>query len=134
MNDEDKSKEQLIRELGEIRQRNSALEMDLIELKESEERFRTVVTTAGDALWTLDLGLNYTFVSPSITGVLGYSVDEIMSMNPLDILTKSSAEMVTNMLQQELQREAAEPGSKPVIRLEEIDQYHKIGSIRDFEI
>ena len=53
-------------------------------LRHSEEKYRTLVETAQDLVWTVDLDLRCTYVSPSVTKVLGYTVDEFMSMRPLD--------------------------------------------------
>src|SRR5208337_1807405 len=44
------------------------------ELARSEELYRTLVETAGDVMWALDLNLKYTYVSPSVTKLLGYTV------------------------------------------------------------
>ncbi len=52
------------------------------EIARSEELYRTLVDTAGDVMWALDLNLKYTYVSPSVTKLLGYSVAEIMGSDP----------------------------------------------------
>ncbi len=36
-------------------------------LRHSEERYRTMVQTARDVIWTMDLDFRYTYVSPSIS-------------------------------------------------------------------
>jgi two-component system, cell cycle sensor histidine kinase and response regulator CckA len=97
-------------------------------LRHSEEKYRTLVETARDVIWTVDLDLRYTFVSPSVTDVLGYTVEEIMSLHPLDGLTPDSREKVIEAFQEELASEASGHGGKYAARTEEIERYHKDGS------
>ena len=47
-------------------------------LEESERRYRTLAETARDIIWTVDLDLKYTYISPSVTAALGYTVEEIL--------------------------------------------------------
>jgi PAS domain S-box-containing protein len=103
-------------------------------LRHSEEKYRTLVETARDVIWTVDLDLRYTYVSPSVTDVLGYTVEEIMSMHPLDGFTPVSRETVIRGFNEELALEAATPGDRHASRTEEIERYHKDGSTRWTEI
>ena len=54
------------------------------QLAQSERLYRKLVETAKDVIWTVDLNLRYTYVSPSATEVLGYTVDEIMVLSPME--------------------------------------------------
>ncbi len=103
-------------------------------LRHSEQKYRTLVETAKDVIWTVDLDLRYTYVSPSVTDLLGYTVDEIMPMRPLDGFTPASRERVIRGFNEELALEAATPGDKRASRTEEIERYHKDGSTRWTEI
>ena len=47
--------------------------------QESERRYRLLAENVTDVIWTTDLNLNLTYVSPSITRVVGYSVEEVMA-------------------------------------------------------
>jgi PAS domain S-box-containing protein len=90
--------------------------------------YRTLVETANDIIWTVDLDLRFTYVSPSVTRVLGYSVDEIMSMRPLDTLTPESQEIALRALREELEKAATGPKDSYVSRTEEMESYRKDGS------
>jgi len=92
-------------------------------LAESDGRFRSLVETASDVIWTLDLDLQYTYVSPSVTELLGYTVEEIMSLNPLDTLTPASRERVIRIFHEELSREMTKPRPKYTERFDDIEQY-----------
>jgi PAS domain S-box-containing protein len=99
------------------------------QLAQSERLYRAIVETSKDIIWTVDLDLKYTYVSPSVTKVLGYTVEEIMAMRPLDGLTPESRERVIKAFQEEMALEAAGHRDQFVSRTEEIERYHKDGSI-----
>jgi PAS domain S-box-containing protein len=119
--------ESLTREIGErkrIEQR----------LSENENRFRTIVETAKDVIWTVDLNLEFTYVSPAVTQVLGYSVDEAMSMHALDMLTPVSRELAMRAFQEELEIQMSDSPERDRSRSEEIELIRKDGSTRWVEI
>jgi PAS domain S-box-containing protein len=60
------------------------------ELRESEERYRKVTENVADVILELDLEGNYTFASPSVAQLLGYTPDEMYSKNMQELLTPSS--------------------------------------------
>ncbi len=103
-------------------------------LEASERRFRTLVETAKDVLWTLNLNLEFTYVSPSVAALLGYTAEEIMRLNPLDTLSPASREKLRVALAEELQFEKECRREKYVARLEEIEQFRKDGSLVFLEI
>ncbi len=83
MTDEGRSKDQLIKELLDLRQRVTQLEtsQDQLEraekaLLESEERFRTVSDFAYDWEYWIGPEGNYLYVSPSCERITGYGPDE----------------------------------------------------------
>jgi PAS domain S-box-containing protein len=104
------------------------------ELAESERRYRTLVETARDVVWTLDLDLRWTYVSPSVTSVLGYTVEEIMTLGHLETMTPSSRERITQLYLEDLRIESEAPREQSFSRTEQIEQYHKDGHIVWIEI
>lgn len=50
-------------------------------LKESEERYRSILENIEDGYFEVDLAGNFTFFNESICRMLGYSRDELMGMN-----------------------------------------------------
>jgi PAS domain S-box-containing protein len=97
-------------------------------LEESEKRFRVLVETAQDVIWTIDPLLNYTYVSPAVTDLLGYSVEEIMEMNSLDTLTPSSREKVLKAYNKEIRAYGSNPKEKHTVRLNDIEAHRKDGT------
>jgi len=51
------------------------------------ERYRLLVEKSLDILCTLDLELNFTYVSPSVTALLGFSESEMLSLNLQSLLS-----------------------------------------------
>jgi PAS domain S-box-containing protein len=50
-------------------------------VKDSEEKFRSIVETTNEWIWSIDVEGNYNYTNPAITYILGYGVDEILSAN-----------------------------------------------------
>lgn len=63
-------------------------------LRESERRYRLLAENVTDVIWTMDLNLRPTYLSPSIMRLLDYSVDEAMQRMMDEALPPASREMV----------------------------------------
>jgi PAS domain S-box-containing protein len=61
----------------DITQRSKAEEA----LKQSEERYRTILEEMEDGYFEVDIGGNFTFVNDAVCGQLGYSREELIGMN-----------------------------------------------------
>ncbi|MFA4836219.1 MAG: PAS domain S-box protein, partial [Dehalococcoidia bacterium] len=53
-------------------------------LRESEEKYRSLVANIPDVVWTTDWDGNFTFVSCNVEKILGYTPEEMERENPLD--------------------------------------------------
>jgi len=62
-----------------------------VALRESEERYRTLVETVSDWVWEVDINTVYTFVSPKIRDLLGYEPGEILGKTPFDLMPPDEA-------------------------------------------
>ncbi len=97
-------------------------------LRESESKFRFLAENATDVIWTTDLALNYTYISPSIEKLSGYSAEELLGTPGLNTLTPASLEKAAEVFGEEMTAE--QTGHKDpnrVITLE-LEQIHKDGS------
>ena len=72
--------------LGALIQRNR---MDNF-IKESEQKYRLIAENISDIVWTMDLNLQPTYVSPSVELILGLSVEEAMATSLKELLTPRS--------------------------------------------
>lgn len=109
------------------------VEKRTLQLSESEKKYRELAEKMNDIVWTMDMGLNLKYVSPSITKILGYTVEERYTQ-PFDKqITPESMSKIFETLSRELELEK-DPSQDPdrTIRLES-DYYHKDGSIRILE-
>jgi PAS domain S-box-containing protein len=74
----------------------------LDDLKESEERFRIIAANVPGFLWTTDLRLRFTYVSPSVEN-MGYSVEETLALSLQQITTPESFKVASELLSSELE-------------------------------
>ena len=55
-------------------------------LKVSEKRFKDVAETISDYIWETDCDGKYTYTSPNVEKILGYTPDEMLNINGYDII------------------------------------------------
>jgi len=115
---------------GEIDEREQLEEA----LQESEKRYRLVAENAADAIWTLDMNMRPTYISPSITRLLGYSVEEAMAKTMKEVFTPASFEVVMKVLAEELSIEKMAQTDSFRSRVLEFELNRKDGSIVPVEI
>ena len=63
-------------------------------LRESKERFRSLIETSSDWVWEVDRNLAYTYVSPKVKELLGYEPKEILGKTPFDLMSEAEAAKV----------------------------------------
>lgn len=67
-------------------------------LHASEERHRLLADNAKDVIWTMDLGGKFTYISPSVERLRGYTVEEVMHQSLEQALTPASAQIAIDGL------------------------------------
>ncbi len=104
MEDEDKTKEKLIRELTDLHRRLIELESSdtkqremLRDLKKSEEKYRLLVDSSSDFIWEVDANGIYTYANPKVKDLLGYEPEEIIGKTPFDFMPAHEAERVARL-------------------------------------
>ncbi|MDX1585088.1 MAG: PAS domain S-box protein [Balneolaceae bacterium] len=63
-------------------------------LRESEEKYRTILENIEDGYFETDLEGNFTFVNPAVEKILGYSEKELMGMNNREYMNDENAKKV----------------------------------------
>lgn len=96
--------------------------------EKSERRYRLLADNVSDVIWTMDMNLRYTYVSPSVIRMRGYSAEEAMAQPLEDVLTPVSLEIATKAFNEELAVEATEKKDLSRARTLELEQKCKDGS------
>ena len=96
-------------------------------LQRTKERYRLLAENASDVIFTLDLNLRYTYCSPSVERLRGYTVEEVMTQTLDQVLTPASFQVARKTLDEELAREGARPGDSFEPRTLELELTRKGG-------
>jgi PAS domain S-box-containing protein len=97
-------------------------------LRASEERYRLLAENVDDVLWVRDASLErYTYVSPSIVRLLGYTPEEMLDKPSSDYIAASSYPHVLQAAERTLAAEAAGRGDDET-RTFEVEYVRKDGS------
>ena len=68
-------------------------------LRLSEHRHRLIAENASDVIWTLDLDGRCTYISPSVTRLRGFRVEEVMGQSLAEVLTPDSLALALEHLE-----------------------------------
>jgi PAS domain S-box-containing protein len=101
---------------------------DITERRKSEEQYRLVTENSADIIYKLNIrDSRYTFVTPSVTRVLGYSEKEALSLTVRDIITPESYEKQRSQLDKDVKNGI----SRNTL---DLDAIHKDGHIVPLEV
>lgn len=141
--------EELVRTHEEIRKLNERLEervklrtadrdkqierhLETIDaLRQSEEKYKSLTERMTDMLWTVDLGMNLTYISPSVEKILGFTPEERMKLDCRERITPESFALVEKILREDLEKEGQGENHDRVVTVE-LDLYKKDGSMLTF--
>ncbi|MDH3347836.1 MAG: PAS domain S-box protein [Desulfobulbaceae bacterium] len=68
-------------------------------LRESEERFRAIVESSSDWIWEVDTGGNYTYTSPRVESLLGYTAVEVIGSGLFDFMASDELQRAKAIFQ-----------------------------------
>ncbi|GAB6095913.1 hypothetical protein JCM14469_21660 [Desulfatiferula olefinivorans] len=93
----------------ELLNSNTALKHEIVErarieeaLRNSEEKHRFLAENINDVIWTMDLDLNYTYISPVAGKLHGWTDEDLKTLTVKDVLTPESYEIAAAKLGEEL--------------------------------
>jgi len=94
----------------------------------SEERYRMLAENMTDTIWLMDMSLRTTYISPSVTRLRGFTLDEINAI-PLDQqMPPDSLQMALQMFAEILSVENLAHPDQPISRNIELEFYKKDGT------
>ncbi|MBC8431196.1 MAG: PAS domain S-box protein [Desulfobacterales bacterium] len=86
---------------AKLEESNQRLQAEIIEriqtaeaLKESEEKYRSILDSIEDGYWEVDIDGNYTFFNDAMCRILRYPKDELAGMNNRKYMDKENAKKV----------------------------------------
>ncbi|HMK64734.1 MAG TPA: PAS domain S-box protein, partial [Thermodesulfobacteriota bacterium] len=97
-------------------------------LRESEERYRLVAENVSDVIWTRDLNLKCTYISPSVERMTGYTPEEAVSLSLEQSYTPETIARNIPIFQEELALELEGKRDPFRVRSLEFEGYHKNGT------
>jgi PAS domain S-box-containing protein len=100
-------------------------------LRKSEEKYKYLTESMNDIVWTTDLEMNTTYVSPSIEKVLGFTIEERMQQSLVDQLTPETLATTAEILFGELENDPEGDPDRSISL--DLYYYHKDGSARCLE-
>jgi len=92
-------------------------------IEESEKKYRLLAENVSDIIWTVDLDLRYTYISPSVEWILGYRPEDVTGKTVQTVLTPSSFKTSQNILERALaleRNDSVTPARSRVLELEHV--------------
>jgi two-component system cell cycle sensor histidine kinase/response regulator CckA len=130
-----RTKRELEAELASLRRRIAALENSGAEIEraqralaESEKRYRLLADNVNDVIWSADQDLRFTYFSPSVTSLRGYSVEDALAQKVEEIMTPASYSQAMKVFSEELQRSDSDKTDRFRTRTMELEITRKDGS------
>ncbi len=103
-------------------------------LRETQERYRLIAENTSDTIWLYDLATErFTYCSPSVVKLRGYTVEEMLTQKMADSLTPASAARIAAIMPDRLARFAAGDHSLRT-EVHELEQVHRDGHIIATEV
>jgi two-component system, cell cycle sensor histidine kinase and response regulator CckA len=73
-------------------------------LRSSEERYRLLTESVSDVIWTVDMDLQFTYISPAIMRLSGHAPEEMLGRSVLELLAPDSAAIVERLREEMCQK------------------------------
>jgi PAS domain S-box-containing protein len=79
-------------------------------MRESEQRFRSLVEATSDWVWEVDQDGIYTYASPKVKDLLGYELEEVIGKTPFDLMPLDEARRIAVLFKDIIQSQKAFDG------------------------
>lgn len=85
---------------SELHTAKQRLEMSLLKLQASEKRYRRLIDTANEGIWTIDSQGRTDYVNQRMAQMLGYSVEEMLERSIFEFVDEASRREALQKMQQ----------------------------------
>ncbi len=127
------SEEALQAAMEELQATMEELETSSRELEESEMQYRFISENTADVIWALSLKTGkFTYVSPSVYKMRGFTPEEVMNQTLQDVLTPDSIEIAVQKMQNGITKKKGNP--KLYNYVIQVNQICKDGSVIPTEV
>jgi PAS domain S-box-containing protein len=99
------------------------------QLRRSESLYRLLADNASDVIWTLGMDMRLTYISPSVTKLLGFTVEEAMTMPGDRAYTPASFEKIAHFVAAAMEIDGIGCPETDRLRTVELDMVHRDGGI-----
>ncbi len=103
------------------------------ELHESERKYRLLTERISDVIWTMDMEFRFTYISPAVEKILGWSAAEARHLALDQILAPQSYELAMNTIAEQM-AEGQQSGNYDRTRILELEMLRKNGATTWSEI
>jgi PAS domain S-box-containing protein len=117
----------LKKRIKEIEQFESDRRQSEADLRESEKKYRLIAENTADLIMILDMDMHFTYISPAVMRLRGFTVEEAMNQTLNEVLTPESLGLVQTVFENAMEREAGGSNDSNIIRMLELEQYRKDG-------
>ncbi|MDD1681823.1 MAG: PAS domain S-box protein [Methanoregula sp.] len=73
-----------------------------VTLRESENKYRGIVETTPDLIWEIDTGGRFTFMSPRISDLLGYSAEDLIGKSFISLLPPDQVPVAAQLFEKQV--------------------------------
>jgi PAS domain S-box-containing protein len=126
-------RENLIQAKEQLKQEIQVRRQSEKDLQQSERKYRLLAENIQDVIWTMDMQLRFTYLSPAIERIQGWSPDEYKQLTMEQVMTPESMQRALSEFRGRY-RLGKETGSFQKFATLELDLLHKTGSIVKAEV
>ncbi|NTW33385.1 MAG: PAS domain S-box protein, partial [Bacteroidetes bacterium] len=113
------SNRKIITSFVDITERKKAEET----IRNTEKNYRQITDNISDVIWTCNLNLKLTFISPSYLKLIGETAEEFYKRSLEERFPKGTMGMIESMIKEELEKEKDPSCDKNRLRIFELEHY-----------
>ncbi len=119
--------EQLEEKIRELERKAIENEILINSLQKSDRLFHFFAENVSDIIWTLNLDLKITYVSPSVKRIFGFTPEERIGRSACELMTPESYKKFMELFAREMEAEKKGGEDPDRYRTLEVEFYHKDG-------